>query len=935
MTAGIRFSKDPIGGYTNKQDVEREFGLICSRFVNVNGTVEEYLSLPLQGTNTSPSTFKTGKPVTADWQSACSLVIDMDNAKENVPQMSPSEAFDLCTELGIVPNLMYATFSDSPERRKFRIVWMLPYEIVHGNLFLALHRMLGVLFPQADENCFTLHRQYIGGKEELYKNVDNRLNIPLLFRILAGYFKGKNAKRDAINFWETSGLLVTKEGLPGFVARNIQDELSSFIEEENPAAPSLLKTNPIPISISLGMSSSHKNDNPAVYYTGAGEVHEFYVNPHKTITTQRGQERQPKGERVAVGTIPTIRGANWNKLYEDCIVYRNFMDGVEFPGDYNLTFAIVSNLLLIEGGEARFWEGIRKQQSFNEAKRIKWETHIYGQKNSGTILPIRYDSHEIAAFYPDLKTEYASIYTYFLGRRIVSGVRRVAERAARVSLGDARLKLSQTVDTILKDPRPGVYVVKAPTGIGKTTAIREMAKNRAILDASDRHDLNAEKARDYHAAGIDVAVTPPLPELPSALEHMVNRLYAVGAHSNAAKAIRNKAATYEPLADYIEQLDTAVRTNGTLLTTHARALFLRTRHDVIVFDEDPFDTIFPTGKVTIAELRVLREALRPKGFQPTSPSRGRPRRKFGQEADLVIIESLIKELEEKNEGLPFALPPLPFQDFQNVADKIVELNQSKLRAEQRITGPLIEFLQFATFGTRYGDTIDFVQNRTKSMPYTTKKIIIFSATVSEPMYRAAFGEYLRFFELPPIVPQGKIVQTTMNASRSALENQNVVEIINNRATGEHVITFKNAADKFENTAMTFGATTGLNSLAGKSIDVVGTFYLPTHVYALKASALGYRVSGDDLSSYRYQPVNRKGLTYSMMTFTNEFLREIQLNTIEAHLVQAVGRSRLNEHNVVVQVFSEYPLEDADVYEQLTKTEQQYIRIGKAQLVEAA
>ena len=68
-------------------------------------------------------------------------------------------------EVGILPQLWYTSFSDSPALRKFRVVMFLDTPVIEDSLHKLINLSLLSLFPEADTSCKDPSRYFFGGKE--------------------------------------------------------------------------------------------------------------------------------------------------------------------------------------------------------------------------------------------------------------------------------------------------------------------------------------------------------------------------------------------------------------------------------------------------------------------------------------------------------------------------------------------------------------------------------------------------------------------------------------------------------------------------------------------------------------------------------------------------------------------------------------------------
>lgn len=119
-------------------------------------------------------------------------------------------------------------------------------------------------------------------------------------------------------------------------------------------------------------------------------------------------------------------------------------------------------------------------------------------------------------------------------------------------------------------------------------------------------------------------------------------------------------------------------------------------------------------------------------------------------------------------------------------------------------------------------------------------------------------------------------------------------------------------DKIKTGELHFGNTEGVDFLNGKNIAVIGTPHLNEFVYKLIGSHLGLEVNSDILSVRR---IEYRGYKFSLMTYKQKELRELQLYFISKELEQSIGRARLLRNDCKVIVFSNFPCEQADLVQE--------------------
>ena len=148
-------------------------------------------------------------------------------------------------------------------------------------------------------------------------------------------------------------------------------------------------------------------------------------------------------------------------------------------------------------------------------------------------------------------------------------------------------------------------------------------------------------------------------------------------------------------------------------------------------------------------------------------------------------------------------------------------------------------------------------------------------------------------------------------SRSSVANDpGIVRRLMNRfhMDEDHVITFM----REEIGELHFGNTEGSNRLEGEDILVIGTPYHADFIYKLVAFTMGLDFDEDE--EPELQTVTHNGYRFRFTTYKNENLRAIQFWMIESELEQAVGRARLLRNSCEVHLFSNFPLNQAEMVE---------------------
>lgn len=439
-----------------------------------------------------------------------------------------------------------------------------------------------------------------------------------------------------------------------------------------------------------------------------------------------------------------------------------------------------------------------------------------------------------------------------------------------------------------------VTIFKVPTGLGKTQQL-ETLRNALIATKT-----NALKRELSGRMKVEHCMTPDYPQFSdSDVNEMISsytnsNLYEIT--SNLIEKISKGVAielpngkTFTPLAiditlaaDYRDDNLLCRTTTGTVITTHARVLFDTSfKHDTIIFDECPLDSIIEMGKYTI-------------DFTAFDGSEWKPQ--------VAPIEDWLRNTLGFNQIIETAHFVIPdFKRFQEFC---------ALKGESS----LIKLLRsdFVYRDNKTPGEIMFASNK----PIPDKNIVIMSATAPIEIYKYVFGDKLEVIDISNVEKVGKIKQYTKKSwSRSSFlkasdkSKKDLVDMIGDKP----VITFKNFKKMFQNPApFYFGNTLGYDELKGQNIAVVGTDNKPLYVYFFYAKIIGLDLkTSDNLLDVRI--VEWNGFKFKTMTFENEVLRNIQLSMIESELIQAVGRNRNLREKCETLLFSNQPLTISDEF----------------------
>lgn len=138
--------------------------------------VAPYLIAPVAWTWT-PATFN-GTRSNANWAQQSVFALDFDNG------FTPEQVLAITDKYGIVPNIIYSSFSDTPALRKFRVLFFLDQSITEKDQakFIQLN-LMNMFEGNADKACKDYARMFYGGKELLFLHTEE-INTQKLMDIL-------------------------------------------------------------------------------------------------------------------------------------------------------------------------------------------------------------------------------------------------------------------------------------------------------------------------------------------------------------------------------------------------------------------------------------------------------------------------------------------------------------------------------------------------------------------------------------------------------------------------------------------------------------------------------------------------------------------------------------------------------------------------------
>lgn len=300
------------------------------------------------------------------------------------------------------------------------------------------------------------------------------------------------------------------------------------------------------------------------------------------------------------------RNFDWNILYNRCRLYRDFVDGNEYYY-YPELFHLATNFINIEKGKNEFLSILKSPDNA--------DYEAYHKRSWSAIVNIL-----IAMDYQPKRCCNCSYEKECLhGKNMIltakPGKSTILQTVKKeyVTIEEAEYDLKEKFMQAVYSENPGVHIIKAQTGIGKTNLYLDYLlhnKNRKFLIAVPTHKLKTEVYNKAISKGINnIAYTPEMPVFTSETQEKINHIYAVGAGKYALEIMRKMCEEvpaehpdYIALSSYLEALENIKDFDGHIITTHDR-LLLQTQNSKllenreVIIDEDIMRTMLSTNSI--------------------------------------------------------------------------------------------------------------------------------------------------------------------------------------------------------------------------------------------------------------------------------------------------------------------------------------------------
>ncbi len=622
---------------------------------------------------------------------------------------------------------------------------------------------------------------------------------------------------------------------------------------------------------------------------------------------------------------PPIRGYDWQMAASESRLFNDFYY-CKRKIWHNELRGLYSAMKRIKGGTALWRNLIKKNPKIDNVKIIDIGKWIDNYELSGWI----YHEEKIKNYAPSNdpaggKYEKLTDILFKRGHPI-----KQVGRHYFFPLSEGKWRLQYIFKEVIEDKTKGTYVIKFPTGIGKTEQLLNANLSECIV-ATPTHTLKNEISKRLKEEGIEHNVIPELPELPERIKAIYQRYISLGAVDHSIGFLHSlkggKLSKYgideieeeqiiDSVKNYFNAIEQAKKDTLPILTTHKNILHTDyEKHSCLIIDEDITERIGETFSIPMKTIRIAIRLLNPQ-FQSYN----------------VLSAIYEYSINEEKIGKVFSYSDI-LRSPPNKNNTISKEEIEKLVASD-LNGAILSLLRLEYFIITPIDYRDpegdknvhfIVRNQ---LPKDKKKII-FSATANESFYRKLFP-HVEFYDYSLVKTIGTGLQYSARGfSRSTFlqkENLKILHRISDYLGSKPVITYKDKKYKmiFQNCRLHLDNTEGTNELLGQDMAVVGTPNKPYYLYLLWAAFLGIPFQPEE-SKLENLRVEYNGFIFNYMTFPNEELCKIQFHFIESSLMQAVGRARILSTDAKVEVFSNFPLigfEQRDLMDLLPRRNQQ-------------
>lgn len=559
----------------------------------------------------------------------------------------------------------------------------------------------------------------------------------------------------------------------------------------------------------------------------------------------------------------------------------------------------------IQGGAKKWLNAVKNNPAINyEEKKIKIADWVKRSKRFGEI----FNEPSIGSIDPSYSGVYKRL-TLVTQESAIS--MQPARRIENYTINERSwIEVNEDTTNIINSffsKNNQKILVKAQTGSGKTTAIltglKEVQNSYKTVMAFPRHDIKEEISKLLSKEKIYHLVLPQEPSLPENLNIKIKELREYGFFEKAAKILRGLASMDEDLieefniidddfltelGDFYSEIENCLNSSILLLTTHESLLrYNFHNYERVIIDEDPTNSFLKTYKINVNPIQNLIRRLSKKSKVRAYLS---SLLNYCYLADYRTVEP---------NPLINILKPTDFSDADN---KILSTSKIKNIAQ------LFRADEIIGINNGPNNTLDAIGfGIAEKLKTDFHSILITSATPIIPVIENYFRG-ITVVDLGLIKPKGKFYQFCKRSiTKGELifnDTKEVIEKIADSYPEIPIISHKSPIiDKIFKNNLNFHNNSGTNELYGKNLLVLGTEYTPEFQHIITCKLLDLKIES---TCAEWQMIERNGWKFPFRTFKDSVLKELHLSKVESILIQAAGRSRIEQTEAIVLMLNKFP-----------------------------
>jgi len=574
---------------------------------------------------------------------------------------------------------------------------------------------------------------------------------------------------------------------------------------------------------------------------------------------------------------------------------------------------MVRNLALFKGGEKIF-------KDIMNANPIYWEETII--QENGKRKAYKKAQHYIKRFKDIRKTndvkpskcsnEVCPLYNKCLHRGTI--ISKIKPMKHRPIIEERPLLSREEGERLLKHyfneavTEDALTLLIAPTAIGKTEAVinyLEQNPHKSLLIAEKTHDMAKQLEQRLNKRGIIPLRVLPLPK-PEEIEQFTklvtkerytefyNEVQRLRSNGFYGEVFLKEQEMYFFMGkvstkywDYWYNKKQAKKWKGNLIMTHDQlAHWDSIKQDAIVIDECPSNTLYKQLQVPISELNYFI------GLNPPQEVKDHLR---------GILEA------PYNEAIKTTPPNIDLTEFLKANKKYIQSNYWDILKSEAF----IKDRQNVTFKVK-----NKLERREKPM-------VIMTATPKITALKSRYHD-MKIKRVSELETVGRVLNYWSNSCSKAFfdtekrSGKDFKEFLTGVVLPEtgmdvNIITHKKYHDlykkEFPQLQGYFFNTEGYDHLKGKNLVIIGTPWRDLNSYKLDACIFDMNVT--DFST-KWQECELECRKFWFNAFNDLQLRELQFQSIENELLQAIGRGRHLRYNITVYYYGNFPLPETIV-----------------------